>query len=363
MLKVNNWCRLGSVMAFAIISATSAVAENNATLPVDAVPPIDGGKLISIFDNIPKKTYPEPSIELLNRYDWRLIETQDKDGRTLLNEVVPLNLNIRPSMLVFNIECQRYVISFDGGNAGDFPYFLSSVGDKSICQSDMPHPYIKQDLNTTFNIGYRYLPGNIRMGFAWLNDEDKSVVMLPDMADLPQEARLAIHINDFIFPENSHLIWQGTLKPIESTSSSTTPISKDLLESKRWRLKQSSDANGQPIKAFGYANIPILASFYTRMPNDPLEASYSIASFSSECNGIGGPYVLTPANTLLIGSGPQTMRGCGPAKELAEDTLRQLMHDSTSQLELESLETGEYVLTQKPATGETLIWHSEPKTK
>ena len=35
--------------------------------------------------------------------------------------------------------------------------------------------------------------------------------MLPDMADLPQEARFAIHINDFIFPENSHLICKARL--------------------------------------------------------------------------------------------------------------------------------------------------------
>ena len=138
------------------------------------------------------------------------------------------------------------------GSAGDFPYFLSSVGDKSICQSDMLHPYIKQDLNTTFNIGYRYRPGNFRMGFAWIDDSGKTILP-PNMAHLPKKARLTIHINDSVFPENSHLIWQGTL--------------------------------------------------------------------------------------------------------------RQLMHDSTSQLELEPLETGEYILMQKLATGETLIWHSEPKTK
>ena len=86
--------------------------------------------------------------------------------------------------------------------------------------------------------------------------------------------------------------------------------------------------------------------------------------FSSDCNGVGGPYTLTPDHILLIGSGPQTMMGCGPKREAAEDKIRALEQLSRSQLTLTQLANSNidnpslpyYLLTQQMATGETLIW-------
>ncbi len=86
--------------------------------------------------------------------------------------------------------------------------------------------------------------------------------------------------------------------------------------------------------------------------------------FSAYCNGVGGPYTLTPDHILLIGSGPQTMMGCGPKREAAEDKIRALEQSSRSQLTLTQLANGNvddsslpyYLLIQKMATGETLIW-------
>ena len=86
--------------------------------------------------------------------------------------------------------------------------------------------------------------------------------------------------------------------------------------------------------------------------------------FSSDCNGVGGPYALTPDHILLIGSGSQTMIGCGPKREAAEDKIRALEQSSRSQLTLTQLANSNidnpslpyYLLIQKMATGETLIW-------
>ena len=86
--------------------------------------------------------------------------------------------------------------------------------------------------------------------------------------------------------------------------------------------------------------------------------------FSAYCNGVGGPYTLTPDHILLIGSGPQTMMGCGPKREAAEDKIRALEQLSRSQLTLTQLANSNidnpslpyYLLTQQMATGETLIW-------
>lgn len=86
--------------------------------------------------------------------------------------------------------------------------------------------------------------------------------------------------------------------------------------------------------------------------------------FSSNFNGIGGPYSLNADHSLIIGSGPQTLMGCGPKREAAEDKIRALEQSSQSQLTLTQLTNTNindpslpyYLLTQKMATGETLIW-------
>ncbi len=58
------------------------------------------------------------------------------------------------------------------------------------------------------------------------------------------------------------------------------------------------------------------------------------------------------------------MMGCGPKREAAEDKIRALEQSSRSQLTLTQLANGNvddsslpyYLLIQKMATGETLIW-------
>ena len=145
-------------------------------------------------------------------------------------------------------------------------------------------------------------------------------------------------------------------------------------------MRQAIDSNGKSIEAFNYADIPVIASFYTVKRDLYNNDTFSHASFNSDCNGIGGEYVLTPTNKLLIGYGMQTVMGCGRAREKAEETLRELMHHSTSHLTLNyypnnkdnkdkassntdlKLAEGTYILIQDLDTGEQLIWRSVEKT-
>ncbi|WP_201611764.1 META domain-containing protein [Psychrobacter submarinus] len=126
----------------------------------------------------------------------------------------------------------------------------------------------------------------------------------------------------------------------------------------RWRLVSATDSDNQIITELSRPGFPVVANFGYRFNDE-----YHVG-FSAYCNGVGGPYTLTPDHILLIGSGPQTMMGCGPKREAAEDKIRALEQSSRSQLTLTQLANGNvddsslpyYLLIQKMATGETLIW-------
>ncbi|WP_300407959.1 META domain-containing protein [uncultured Psychrobacter sp.] len=136
------------------------------------------------------------------------------------------------------------------------------------------------------------------------------------------------------------------------------PITYELLGRYRWRLVSATDSDNQIITELSRPGFPVVANFGYRFNDE-----YHVG-FSSDCNGVGGPYTLTPDHILLIGSGPQTMMGCGPKREAAEDKIRALEQSSRSQLTLTQLANSNidnpslpyYLLIQKMATGETLIW-------
>lgn len=155
--------------------------------------------------------------------------------------------------------------------------------------------------------------------------------------------------------QNRKLVFEGTLRPLQLTRG--LPINNELLEKYKWRLVSAIDGDKQPITELNYRGVPIYAGFYTN-------SNLSGAGFSSNCNGVGGPYILTPNNKLLIGAGSQTMMGCGPKREAAEDKIKALEQLSKSQLTLQQLlntntddpDLPYYLLTQQLETSETLIW-------
>ena len=136
------------------------------------------------------------------------------------------------------------------------------------------------------------------------------------------------------------------------------PITYELLGRYQWRLVSAVNSDDKAIVELSRPGFPVVANFGYRFNDE-----YHVG-FSSDCNGVGGPYTLTPDHILLIGSGSQTMIGCGPKREAAEDKIRALEQSSRSQLTLTQLANGNvddsslpyYLLIQKMATGETLIW-------
>jgi len=136
------------------------------------------------------------------------------------------------------------------------------------------------------------------------------------------------------------------------------PITYELIGRYRWRLVSALDSDNQAITELSRPGFPVVANFSYRF-NDEHHVG-----FSSNCNGVGGPYTLNTDHSLIVGSGPQTLMGCGPKREAAEDKIRALEQLSRSQLTLTQLSNSNiddtslpyYLLTQKMATGETLIW-------
>ncbi|MGM8885796.1 META domain-containing protein [Psychrobacter sp. 1U2] len=136
------------------------------------------------------------------------------------------------------------------------------------------------------------------------------------------------------------------------------PITYELLGRYQWRLVSATNSDNQTITELSRPGFPVTAYFGYRF-NDEHHVG-----FSSDCNGVGGPYTLSADYLLTIGSGPQTLIGCGPKREAAEDKIRALEQSSQSQLTLTQLANSNidnpslpyYLLTQKMANGETLIW-------
>ena len=136
------------------------------------------------------------------------------------------------------------------------------------------------------------------------------------------------------------------------------PITYELLGRYQWRLVSAVNSDDKAIVELSRPGFPVVAGFSYVFNDEPH------VDFSAYCNGVGGPYTLTPDHTLIIGSGSQTMIGCGPKREAAEDKIRALEQSSRSQLTLTQLANSNvddsslpyYLLIQKMATGETLIW-------
>ncbi|WP_367109849.1 META domain-containing protein [uncultured Psychrobacter sp.] len=152
------------------------------------------------------------------------------------------------------------------------------------------------------------------------------------------------------------------------------PITNELLEQYHWQLvsavSNTYDDNGRLIRAsvgnFYHPDYPISVNFGSYPDNS------QYASFSSDCNGSGAPYLLLKDHTLKVGSIVSTDMGCSETSNRIESALFNLMGDSSSKLTL-SLQPSQltsetpadfprYNLLQTMESGETLVWQNETKT-
>ncbi|EGK07527.1 META domain-containing protein [Psychrobacter sanguinis] len=377
------------VTSLLIISSLNAGASNDAnskkTLSIQSPNPNSEIIIIEssetpIYPEPPKPTYEQPAFSILNRYLWKVVEIEDSKQNLPIDYLQSLTLDIRPNMLVFKDHCQRYDMSFLNMLAGDYPYVYDGINTKSSCDSQRTddQDVALSELKKIFRQSQQTQYISKSFGFQWLA-QNKQPTDIP--TTLPDNAYLAIHLDAEIYPKKSTtIVLKGTIKPVSKTSIENTLLNRDTLERFNWELRQAIDINGKSIEAFNYADIPVIASFYTVKRDLYNNDTFSHASFNSDCNGIGGEYVLTPTNKLLIGYGMQTVMGCGRAREKAEETLRELMHHSTSHLTLNyypnnkdnkdkassntdlKLAEGTYILIQDLDTGEQLIWRSVEKT-
>ena len=299
------------------------------------------------------------NVESVNRFDWKLVRRIDNQGIVDdVDTVPPLMLDVRPSNLVFKYDCQRYRLNHDGYQ--DYTY--SSYGVTTITQPSC----LITDKQAASNI-IQYLEQlfpeygrgrfNLRITSPSTQTKSKPFSFLNKLTPKkPTSYELILNVQD------KQLIFEGTLKTLRPVTG--LPITYELLKEYQWRLVSAVDSNKNTIIELSRPDFPVTAYFAYPLYNDEHHVG-----FSSDCNGVGGSYILTPDNKLLIGSSPQTMMGCSPKREAAEDKIRELEQLSKSQLTLQRLPNTNldssslpyYLLTQKLDTGETLIWKNEVK--
>ena len=299
------------------------------------------------------------NVESVNRFDWKLVRRIDNQG--IVNDVdtvPPLMLDVRPSNLVFKYDCQRYRLNHDGYQ--DYTY--SSYGVTTITQ---PSCLItdKQAASNILHYLEQLFPEygrgrfNLRITSPSTQTKSKPFSFLNKLTPKkPTSYELILNVQD------KQLIFEGTLKTLRPVTG--LPITYEFLKEYQWRLVSAVDSNKNTIIELSRPDFPVTAYFAYPLYNDEHHVG-----FSSDCNGVGGSYILTPDNKLLIGSSPQTMMGCSPKRESAEDKIRELEQLSKSQLILQRLANTNldssslpyYLLTQKLETGETLVWQNEVK--
>ena len=324
--------------------------------------PVDTDEKIITFPQSEDNEYigswklPELPVESLNRFDWKLvrwIDNQDvvthvdPNGYAGGDTVPPLTLDIHPSNLVFRYDCQRYSLHHDGYHNYTYSsYGVTTTTPESCLINDTQADSDILDYLT--QLFPKYGRGRFNLKVISTPTQTKSKKLIP--------YELALNAKDKQF------IFEGTPKKLQPITG--LPITYEFLKTYKWRLVSVVDSDNKAITEITRPGFPVSAYFGYPIYNEEHQVG-----FSSDCNGVGGPYILTPDNMLLIGSGAQSLMGCGPKREATEDKIRELEQLSKSQLTLQQLSNTNvddpslpyYLLTQKLDTGETLIWKNTTK--
>ena len=352
-----------SVVSFsvALIGCQPNVVPSNMTaLPAaDKIAPTPTQQTPAIKVQAPEPTK-ATTLQWASHYQWQLAHVKDQQGNPVnINTPNPIALSVAPSSLSLSQGCQHFIINFRWMSAPPFEYGSSLNERPSDCKNS-PENKISET--------------NIKALFPKDNTLKLDVELLPLAKNLLVNTQLAPK-NLVIKIENGNtLTFDG--KPKVFKKPTGLPIDKALLERYDWKLKSAVhntfDDHGkiisrQSIGHFYHPEFPVSLQF--RGYDDS-----QYASFSSSCNGIGGPYILMKDYTLLVGSGPQTMMGCGVTGNIVENELSKLISNSKSTLSL-SLQPStssepqsnsqadfpRYNLLQTMESGETLVWQNEIK--
>lgn len=291
--------------------------------------------------------FPELPVDSLNRYDWQLVRWID--NQDFVTEIVseqPVILDIRHNNLIFNYGCERYRIVHSEIIEGKYSSHAVSNITLPSCSNNERHSTLNHSLLAE-QLQSASVESYLNSTFAPFSRSRFYYELLPSKSNSYQ---LALKLN------NKTLVFTGTIKLLKPTLG--LPISYEFLKRYQWQLVSAIDNDKKTIIELSRPGFPIVAYFGYRF-NDEHHVG-----FSANCNGVGGPYTLSPDNTLIIGSGSQTLMGCGPKREAAEDKIKALQQRIKSQLKLEKLanintdnpELPYYLLTQNLETGETLIW-------
>ncbi|MEN6669144.1 hypothetical protein AAJP47_02090 [Psychrobacter sp. B38] len=298
---------------------------------------------------------PELPIERLNRFDWQQVGLIDEDNVvTQIDNEQSLKLDIRPNNLVFKYDCQRYRLHHDGyQNYHYSSYEVTTITTSSCLIKDKQ---VASDISEYLTQLFpKYGRGRFTLRIIPTSNLPSPLHKLA----LKNQTSPLLALNT----QDKQLIFEGkakTVKPIFGL-----PIDYAFLEDYRWRLVSAMDSKQETIEDITRTGYPVTADFSSSLSN----LDEHRAGFYSDCNGVGGPYILTSDNILMIGSAPQTMMGCEPKREAAEDKIRSLEQLSKSQLSLKQLPSTSvddsnlpyYLLTQKLESGETLVWQNEAK--
>ncbi|MDO5769778.1 MAG: META domain-containing protein [Psychrobacter sp.] len=367
MIQIKNIsARLLIISILAPISLLGC--QTNRLPPVDIgavpTPPVkDEIASIKAQTKDPLPTDSRNLITTLNRYQWQLTKVisspnhkmvDDALIKTIINAQYPLIMEVQPSAFLLHYGCQQYRLSVNNYYPPPFSYSFDYVSE--VAHTSCDNPTANSPLNSPDK-------ADLKSHLQRLFITEYSKQFYFDLSPAAASTRkLQIKMED-----GTILVWQGQLKPLQPVAG--IPITSELLARYQWHLKRALSSRHQPIPELNHKDLPILAFFRT-------DISQSYVRFSTGCNGVGGPYILTADQRLLIGSAPQTVMGCSNLLESIEGKVSGTLLNSQSQLTLALAPTEPdtitntitkdktaYWLTQKLDTGETLIWENEAPDK
>ena len=343
--------------------ANSIVTGSSTSTPISYQPIIKTEKLEEKIVVVADETANEvTTLQWASNYHWQLTQVEDKKSNAInINTDAPITLEVAPSSLSLFQGCQHFAIKFVWMSAPPFEYGSELRERSSTCESATE--------NKVSNT-------NIKKLFPNDNNIIKLDVELLPVAKIKLVNTQMTSKNLVIKIENGNtLTFDGTPRTFKEPTG--LPIDKALLEHYDWRLvsavRNTFNDKGQVISResighFYHPEFPVSLKF--RGYDDS-----QYAFFSSSCNGIGGPYILMKDYTLLVGSGPQTLMGCGVTGNRIEGELAKLISNSQSTLSLslqpsqsisptadDQTDMSRYNLLQTMETGETLVWQNEVKT-
>ncbi|MDE4454931.1 hypothetical protein [Psychrobacter sp. DAB_AL62B] len=343
------------------IPTNSMVNSSSTSAPITSQLIIKTEKLEEEIVVVANETATEATtLQWASNYHWQLTQVKDKKNNAInIDTDTPITLEIAPSSLSLSQGCQHFSIDFGWMDAPPFEYGSDLRKKPSDCKNIPNDKMGKGDIEALFPKN-----GILKLGItlsAVAKNEPDNTQMAPK--------------NLMVKIENGNtLIFTG--KPIAFRKPTGLPIDNALLERYDWQLKSAVrntfDENGkiisrQSIGHFYHPEFP--ASLIFRGYDDS-----QYASFNSNCNGVGGPYILMTDHILLVGSGMQTVMGCGVTGNRIENELSKLVSNSKSTLSLSlqpsSLSEAQsknqndfprYDLLQTFDSGETLVWQNEIK--